>query len=307
MNDRNGSDLPEEDRPFGSAADLDCDLSLVHADDEYLDLLGGVNLDDPEGVPDDQLSALLMSWRRDVEAEPIDELIDQKLATMTVHAAKVRRRRRPRILVPLAAAAAVLAIAFAGVGLMARAAVPGDTLWALTKVLYSDHARSVEAADQVRADLQEAEAALIEGRVAEAKSKLEEAQAALPTVSSEEGKQDLEERHRSLMAQLPGNPSGEASQPPAPNPTTAPGQGSGSDPGTDPGTGTDPGSGDPTDEPTAPEDTSTPPDDTSTPPDDTSTPPTDTSRSETETAEAPAEPAQEPAGVNGGGEPATAE
>ncbi|OLF04961.1 hypothetical protein BLA60_38380 [Actinophytocola xinjiangensis] len=273
MNDRDDHDSPEEGRPFGTAADLELDLSMVHADDEYLDLLAGADLDDPDGVPDDQLSALLMSWRRDVEAEPAGELVDPKLATVTVQAARLRRKRRPRLLVPVAAAAAVLAIAFAGIGLAARDAQPGDTLWALAKVLYSDHTRSVEAAEAVRADLREARAALTEGRVAEAKSKLEDAHAALPTVSVEDGQKDLEKQHASLVEQLPGNPSGEASNPPKPNPTTAP------DSDTRPG-GSDSGTS-PTSPSSPPVDTTQPQAPvTTTPPSDTTTP-SESSRSET--------------------------
>lgn len=219
------------------------DLAMVHADDEFLDRLGAMNLRldpddssdvndfdaelaDLDGFGDDRLSELLLSWRRDVESEPIGELVEPKLAAMTVQAARLRRRRRPRLLVPVAAAAAVLAISFAGMGLAARDAQPGDTLWALTKVLYADHARSVEAAEAVKADLREAKVALTEGDLAEAKSKLEDAHAQLPTVTAEDGKSDLEEQHASLVAQLPGNPSGEASPPPSANPTTAPNPGS---------------------------------------------------------------------------------
>ena len=277
-----GVSLPQEDLPTEAASDFD--LSLVHADDEYLDLLGG-SLNDID-APDDELSALLMTWRRDVEAEPIGELIDEKLATVTVQAARMRRKRRPRLLVPVAAAAAVLAIAFAGVGLAARDAQPGDTLWALTKVLYADHARSVEAAEEVRADLREAQAALTEGNLEEAKSKLEDAHAALPIVSSEDGQDALERQHQSLLAQLPGNPSGEAPQPPQPNPTTVP------DPGT--GSGTDPTSpSSPSEDTTVP--TEPPPDTTD--PTEPTDPPTSTSEeTRSETPPEPAEPAS-PAGA----------
>jgi Anti-sigma-D factor RsdA to sigma factor binding region len=295
MHDRDDFGSPDEGRAFGTAADLDFDLSMVHADDEYLDLLGGADLDDIDGLPDDQLSALLMSWRRDVETEPIGDLVDPKLASVTVHAARMRRKRRPRVLVPIAAAAAVLAIAFASIGLAARDAQPGDTLWALAKVLYSEHTRSVEAAEAVRADLREAKAALTEGRVDEAKSKLEDAHAALPTVSTEDGQKDLEKQHASLVAQLPGNPSGEAGNPPAPNPTTAPdtnpGSGNGSIPGTNP---TSPSL--PPTETTQPQlpDTSPP----QSP--DTTVPPTETSRNET----TPASPGGEPVGEKPANQPA---
>jgi len=292
MNARDDHGSPEEGRPFGTTADLELDLSMVHADDEYLDLLGGADLDGQDGVPDDQLSALLLAWRRDVEAEPVGELVDPKLATVTVHAARMRRTRRPRLLVPVAAAAAVLAIAFAGIGLAARDAQPGDTLWALAKVLYSDHTRSVEAAEAVRADLREAQAALTEGRVAEAKSKLEDAHAVLPTVSVEDGQKDLEKQHQSLVEQLPGNPSGEASSPPKANPTTAP------DSGTRPG-GSDSGTS-PTSPSSPPVDTTQPQaPDTTTPPSDTTTP-TETSRSETT-------PGSGSGGTGGAGEPAVGE
>ena len=54
-------------------------------------------------------------------------------------------RRRP-VLMPVAAATAMAVIAFSGLGLGARAAEPGDTLWPLHEVLYSEDARSVEAA-----------------------------------------------------------------------------------------------------------------------------------------------------------------
>jgi len=281
------------------------DLALVHADDEFLDLLGGAKLDDRDGMlgdfGDEQLSELLMSWRRDVDAEPIGELVDTKLATVTVHAARMRKKRRPRLLVPVAAAAAVLAITFAGVGLAARDAQPGDTLWALTQVLYADHARSVEAAEAVKADLREAQAALTEGDVDEAKSKLEDAHATLPTVSSEDGQADLEAQHASLLAQLPGNPSGEAGPPPSPEPSTQP------DPGTGSSDGGDSSGSSPTDQPSDSGSPSVPP--TEQPTEPTSEPPSsEPSRSEEDPGTS-----SETGGTEGGaasansfGEPATA-
>jgi hypothetical protein len=198
------------------------DFSLVHADDAFLDALGGARPDKHGEFADDKLAELLLSWRHDVDSEPMHELVDPKLAVMTVHAARVRQRRGSRLFAPLAAAAAVLAIVFAGVGLAARDAQPGDTLWGLTRVLYADHARSVEAAAAVRTDLREAEEALASGKVAEAKSMLDEARHALPIVSTEDGKDDLQAKHNELLAQLPDKPAGDASPPPDPVPTTAP-------------------------------------------------------------------------------------
>jgi hypothetical protein len=198
------------------------DFSLVHADDEFLDALGAAQ-PDPDGTfADDRLAALLLSWRHDVDAEPIGNLVEPKLAVATVQAARAKQRHRPRLLAPLAAAAAVLAIAFAGVGLAARGAEPGDTLWGLARVLYADHARSVEAAQAVRSDLTKAEEALASGKVAEAKTMLDEAKLTLPTVANEDGKDDLQAQHAELEAKLSDNPAAGTAPPPNPSPSTVP-------------------------------------------------------------------------------------
>jgi hypothetical protein len=199
------------------------DFSLVHADDAFLDALGAAEPAPESTFADDRLAALLLSWREDVDAEPIGNLVEPKLAVATVQAARARQRRGPRLLAPLAAAAAVLAIAFAGIGLAAQSAQPGDTLWGLARVLYADHARSVEAAHAVRSDLSRAEDALAKGKLAEAKSMLDEAGHTLPTVANEDGKSDLQAQHQALVDKLPDNPAVGASPPPAASPSTVPG------------------------------------------------------------------------------------
>jgi hypothetical protein len=109
---------------------------------------------------------------------------------------------RHRFVIPLASAAAILAIAFTGVSLVARDAQPGDPLWGLTRVLYSDHAQSIEAAVAVNTDLDAARAALREGKVNEAKEALEKAGVALPKVSADDGHVDLSQKHTELLEQV---------------------------------------------------------------------------------------------------------
>ncbi|WP_424189747.1 anti-sigma-D factor RsdA [Actinokineospora sp. G85] len=203
------------------------DISLVHADDAFLDALGSALREgdgDLEGTEfaDDELAALLSSWRAEVDAEPIGELVDTRQAQVTLLQAKQRKRaRRPRLLVPVAAAAAVLAIAFTGAGLAARDAQPGEALWSLTKVLYADHARSVEAAAAVREDLEIAQAAINAGKVAEAKGRLADARDTLPEISTEDGQADLALQHENLM-RLIGSPVDPVTPPPPPAPSTNP-------------------------------------------------------------------------------------
>ncbi|OXM42728.1 hypothetical protein CFP75_41620 [Amycolatopsis alba DSM 44262] len=187
-----------------SEAEFAADLSAVQADDALLDALGGSDPKMADDLGDQELNALLLAWRRDIDSEPLAELVDVDTAVVTVKTAALARKHggRRRLLVPVAAAAAVLAIAFAGTGLAAKDAQPGDTLWGLTKVLYADHARSVEAAAAAKLDLEKANLALAGGRLDDARKALDEAQAALSQVTDDENRDQLLEQHRQLSAQL---------------------------------------------------------------------------------------------------------
>ena len=54
-------------------------------------------------------------------------------------------------------------IAFTGVGVAARDALPGDMLWGVAQVLYTDHAQAVQAATSARENLRTAEDLLEQG------------------------------------------------------------------------------------------------------------------------------------------------
>ena len=267
----------EPDEVFGgglsSEAEFAADLSAVQADDALLDALGGSDPALADGLGDQELNALLVAWRRDIDSEPLAELVDVDTAVRTVTTASLAKRhsssgRRRRLLVPVAVAAAVLAIAFTGTGLAARSAEPGDTLWGLAKVLYSDHTRSVEAAANAKLDLEKANLAIAGGNLDAARQALQDAQAALSQVSDEDNRDQLMEQHRQLAAQLqnpeapvqgpiqtsqPQVPPGVSSSqvPPAGSATSIPGSGS--------GTTSLPGSGTPTPTPPPPTTETTPP------------------------------------------------
>jgi hypothetical protein len=212
-------EFPFDDTMSASQAAFEADLSAVHADDALLDALGGSDPKVADGLGDQELNALLLAWRRDIDSEPLAELVDTDTAVTTVKTAALARKhgqraRKRRILVPVAVAAAVLAIAFSGTGIAARDAQPGDTLWGLTKVLYADHARSVEAASAARTDLQQASIALSQGRIAEAQQALAEAAAKLSQVSTEDNLAQLMKEHQQLTAMLQ-NPTSTPPPPPS--------------------------------------------------------------------------------------------
>ncbi|USX50753.1 anti-sigma-D factor RsdA [Lentzea sp. HUAS12] len=224
MADEHGKDDEEvrgqDDRaPHEPVAD---DLSAVQADDKLLDALGSATPGAAGSLVDDELNALLLAWRNEVETEPFTELVDTDTAIATIQAARPQPVSRHRFLIPLASAAAVLAIAFTGVSLVARDAQPGDTLWGLTQVLYSEHAKSIEAAAIINTDLESARLALREGKVDEAREKLNKVEASLGSVSTADGKAQLEEKHKELEKQLDTNTSTAPPTTTTPKPTKPP-------------------------------------------------------------------------------------
>lgn len=219
MADEHGKDDEEvrgkDDRtPHEPVAD---DLSAVQADDRLLDALGSATPGAAGSLVDDELNALLLAWRNEVETAPFGELVDTDTAIATIQAARPQPVSRQRFLIPLASAAAVLAIAFTGVSLVARDAQPGDALWGLTQVLYSEHAKSIEAAAIINTDLDAARLALREGKVNEAREKLDKVEASLGSVSTADGKAQLEEKHKELEKELDTN----TSVTPSPSTTTS--------------------------------------------------------------------------------------
>jgi len=259
-----GDDPLDAVNGFDLGAEVPVDLGAVRADDALLDALGGGNPELNTALAGHELSALLLSWRRDVDSEPFGELVDTETAAQTVLDARRAARRRPRLLVPLATAAAVLAIAFTGVSLAARDARPGDALWGLTQMLYTDHAHSIEAAVAVEYDLNAARSALSQGRIGDARSALANAQSSLPLVSNEDGRSDLSKTHQSLVNELNTT----TSQPTSPSTPSSPTLTS------DPGTTSTPPSSTTT---TLPTTTTTTP---STPPSSSSPPPSTSASSE---------------------------
>lgn len=204
------------------------DFVAVQADDELVNAVGtrqagtpavavpvaGGGPDGPIG--DDRLVALLASWRAEIDAEPIPELVDLDTAVAAVlagvDAQKLTTRRtranRLRQLAPLAAAAAIIVATVTGVGLGSQNAVPGDTLWAVQKVVNPERAESVEAKIEVESRLQEVRSALEEGDTATAAQKLEEIRTQIPAVRGQEGRGQLDQEQEYLAAKLADTPPG---------------------------------------------------------------------------------------------------
>jgi Anti-sigma-D factor RsdA to sigma factor binding region len=207
----------------GTPMDEPVDLAAVQADDELINALAA-----GMGVPsagrafhaDDQVVALLSSWRADVVAEPIPELIDLETAVAAVKAgtpsARPVRSARVRHLVPVAAAAAFLVLVGGGVTIGSATAQPDSALWPMSKVLFSERAESVEAAVRASDKIENAKQALAEGKPEQASADLAQAQQDLSKVRPQEGKDELVGVKDFLTAKAAETPSGTKVDPASP-------------------------------------------------------------------------------------------
>jgi hypothetical protein len=234
------ADLPTRSLSV-AVADGPTDLVAVQADDELVNALGsgaGVAFGDraPGSDPDlrrnrdEHLVAMLAAWRAEIEAEPIPELIDLDTAVAAVVAGMksdelgTRRKRagRMRHLAPLAAAAAIIVAAVSGVGLGSKDAMPGDTLWAVQKVVNPERAESVETKLVVESRLDKVRTALSTGDTDTAARELQAISTEIPAVRGEEGQPGLAQEQEYLVLKLAETPPGEPadlSTPPKSKPT----------------------------------------------------------------------------------------
>lgn len=189
------------------------DLVAVQADDELINALSaGMSVSSP-GVggydADDHVAAILAAWKAEVDATDIPELVDVELAAATIAAATRPKIGRMRHLAPVAAAAAVVVLAMGGLSVGSYAAKPGDALWEVSKVLYSERAKSVEAAARVEGLIDNAKRALLSGEPAKASQELQKAAGDIAVVRSEDGKENLAEVQTFLAAKAEETPQGE--------------------------------------------------------------------------------------------------
>jgi anti-sigma-D factor RsdA-like protein len=229
-------------RAFGAGDDLvdgPVDLAAVRADDALLDAIaGGAGLgalgshEDVFGRPgqdDDELAAILAAWKADIEADPMPELVSLDEASEAVeagHEARDRRTGRAKRRMPFAVAAAAIAIALAGFTVAVHSAQPGDTMFGLTKVLFSQQAESAQKAKTAHDTIVAANTAIRQGKPADAQSLLQSAAGQIQAVQPVDQpplQQQREEALKSLAAQPPAESA---------SPTTAPSASSGTPEGT---------------------------------------------------------------------------
>jgi hypothetical protein len=161
------------------------DLADVFADDDLIEaLLGGRPVAAGSGAPapwtgraggadvlgSDPLIDLFETWRDELVAAPLPARPAVSRAADAVADGHVRRNRSVRPALFIVAAIIALLIGSAAVG--SRTAKPGDTLWGLASVLWSDRTESVNSVKQVNLAMDRARRLLADGRQADARTAL---------------------------------------------------------------------------------------------------------------------------------------
>lgn len=219
-------------RAFGAGDDLvdgPVDLAAVRADDALLDAIAGGaasgglggsrDVFGRPGQDDDDLAAILAAWKADIEADPMPELVSLDEASEAVeagHAARDRRAGRARRRMPFAVAAAAIAVALSGLTVAVHSAQPGDAMFGLTKVLFSEHADNVTKAQTARTTIEQANTAIREGNPAKAQQLLQSAAGQIQAAQPEDQpalQQRREAALKSLDPQASSDPSSSSQTP----------------------------------------------------------------------------------------------
>ncbi|MEJ2865933.1 anti-sigma-D factor RsdA [Actinomycetospora flava] len=206
----------------GDLVDGPVDLAAVRADDALIDALaGGAGAAGDTGAygfggtDDDRLAAILAAWRADIEADPMPELVTLDEAAEAVaagHESRDRLRSRGRRRMPFAIAAVAAAVACAGLTVAVHGAMPGDTLWGVSKVFFSERAQGVERVEEVRNRIEAANGALARGDTQTARRELAQANIAIPQVAPEQRAPLVAERDR-VQTSIESDPSPSSREP----------------------------------------------------------------------------------------------
>ncbi|WP_433606426.1 anti-sigma-D factor RsdA [Prescottella agglutinans] len=206
------------------------DVSAVRRDDALIDAIAGggpVATDSPEEY---QVAALLSNWRTEILAQPmpaepdLDEIVERVHRELEAQGSLSTRTRsgrgQLRLLRPIAAAAAVVAIAMGGMTIFSYNAEPGDPLWGVKQVVFTERAASTVAKIDTTSNLEEAERLIASGDAAGAKAKLDSAAARASDVNEASTRDQLNGWRDRLLVELQKATTPPPPPPPEPSPAS---------------------------------------------------------------------------------------
>ncbi|MGW0041748.1 anti-sigma-D factor RsdA [Rhodococcus sp. NPDC003348] len=212
-----GDPLADEvrgDEPF--------DLAAVQRDDALLDALAGGGEVATSTEEEYRLASLLAGWRAEIVGPdlPAGPTLDEAAAAVD---RELGRRRSPqrgglRLLRPVAGAAAAIAVVMAGATVFSYNAQPGDPLWRVKEVVFTERANSTVASIDTANTLEEAERMIKSGDAQGAMTVLQSASKRVGDVNDSAKRDELNAWHDRLMTDVTNATT------PAPTTTTTGGQ-----------------------------------------------------------------------------------
>ncbi|BAW04374.1 conserved hypothetical protein [Nocardia seriolae] len=185
------------------------DIAAVRRDDALIDAISGDGPVQTGSSEEYQLAALLADWRAEIMAEPLpagpdlDAIVAAVNQEIGARQARIgaSNRGRLRLVKPIMGTAAALALVIGGLTAFSYNAGPGDPLWRVKEVVFSEQAQStvVSRADD---NLQQAQQLLAQDKPEEAKKALERAADNAAQVNDSTKKDDLGDRWQQLFVQL---------------------------------------------------------------------------------------------------------
>ncbi|WP_081830512.1 anti-sigma-D factor RsdA [Rhodococcus sp. UNC363MFTsu5.1] len=228
--DTSGADLTPDasslDDTDASSADATAvDFAAIARDDALIDAIAGdgpIATNSPEEF---ELATLLTAWRAEIlaPAMPAEPDLDQVAAAVDRELATIGSPRRSglRLLRPIVGAAAAIAVVMAGLTVFSYNAVPGDPLWKVKEVVFTERANSTVAGIDTTTNLEEAERLIRAGDPQAALVVLESARKRVDDVNESAKRDELTAWRERLVADAVKTPPTTTTPPSAPG--TSPG------------------------------------------------------------------------------------
>lgn len=154
------------------------DVGAVRRDDAFLDDLSAGRAADVADGAEYELASLLAQWRTESRAGsiPTTPTITDVEAAIARANERERRGGLSRRLRIVSGAAAILAVAGAGLLVLSEGSQPGDPLWGVKQVVFSEEAQQTQARVNVEENLAAAKRALAAGDTVTASKLISEAE-----------------------------------------------------------------------------------------------------------------------------------
>ncbi|WP_040837930.1 anti-sigma-D factor RsdA [Nocardia brevicatena] len=185
------------------------DIVAVRRDDALIDAIAAGGPVPTESTEEFQLAALLADWRMEIITPPLPDAPDLDTVVAAVNQeigarqARLAARSggRLRLLRPIAGTAAAVALVIGGMTAFSYAAEPGDPLWGVKEVVFSQQAQAT-VVQRAGNDMAAAQTLIDQGDSEQARVRLEQAATNAARVDDPEKRTDLMDLWQRLLAEL---------------------------------------------------------------------------------------------------------